>query len=157
MAIVIDYLSGKNRANGSAQAIGHQHEQSLRRSPHLDITLLVYEQSARHIEEVECHTIYDAREHEEYHAREGWVAHTEEAEAQHPSKHGDEHHDLDTISLEEERNQEDAQSLSHLRDGNQEGRIVGCKGVDHRWVALEAGDKRCGIAIGYLQRHTEQA
>lgn len=47
--------------------------------------------------------------------------------------------------------------LSHLRDGYQERGIIGSEGIYHRRVALEASDKRSGVAIGYLQAHAQQA
>lgn len=74
-----------------------------------------------------------------------------------PCQHSDEHHNLDAISLQEEWNQKDAERLGHLRDGYQERSIVSCKGIKHRWIALETGNERSGIAIGYLQTHTEHA
>ena len=71
--------------------------------------------------------------------------------------HGDEHHNLDAITLQEERNEKDAERLGHLRDGYQERSIVSCKSIEHRRIALETGNEWSGIAIGYLQTHTEHA
>ena len=111
VAIVINHHTRQNSTYGCTQAIGHQHEQSLGRGSHLDIALLVDKETARHIEEIERHAINDAREHEEAHAREGWIAEAEEAESEHPCKHGDEHDFLDAVPLHEERNEQDTQCL----------------------------------------------
>ena len=59
LTIMVDHLSCKNCANRGSQTIGHQHEKSLSRSTHLRLAFLIYEQSTRHIEEIECHTIDD--------------------------------------------------------------------------------------------------
>lgn len=60
MTVMIDYLSGKNGTDRGTQTIRHQHKQSLCRSSDLRFALLVYEQTTRHIEEIESHTVYEA-------------------------------------------------------------------------------------------------
>ena len=127
---MIDYLSGKDGTDRCTQTVCHQHKQSLCRSSHLRFALLVDEQTTRHIEEIESHTVNQTRENEEGNARERRIAHSEEAETEHPCKHGDEHHDLDAITLEEVWNQEDAERLSNLRDGYQKRSIIGSKGIN---------------------------
>ena len=73
LAIVIDDLTSQQGTDRCAQAIGHQHEQALSRSPDLGITLLVNKQASRNIEEIECHAIYDARKYKQDDTREGWI------------------------------------------------------------------------------------
>ena len=154
---MVDDFTCYERAYGCAQTVGHKHKQALCRCSYLRVTLLIHKQAARYIEEVECHAINDARQDEQNHAWESRIAKSEESEAAHPCKHGNEHNHLDAVTLQEEWNEQNAQCFSHLRERNEQCSIVGSKRIGIFGYALEAGDERCGITIGYLQRHAQQA
>ncbi len=110
---VDDGLCAK-RTDGGADAVGHDHEKSLRRGTNGGVGLVVDEERTRDVEEVERHTVDDHREDEHPYAAAG-IAEPEQPEAQHPCEHGHQHDVLDAETLETERNQEYAERLGDLR------------------------------------------
>ena len=114
LAEMVDYLAGGKRAHSGTDAVGHHHEEPLGRCLDAGLALLVDEDTARDIEEVEGNTIDNARQDEEQHAGHGGIANAEEAEAEHPSEHGHKHDDLDAVTAEEEGYEEYAQGLANL-------------------------------------------
>ena len=155
---MVYYLAGCQRTYGSANTIGHHHEQALSRSLDAGFALLIDEDTTRHIEEVEGHTVNDAREDEHDNTWHSGVTNTEESETEHPGEHRHEHYNLDAITLQEEWDHEDTQGLANLRDTGKQGGIVSGKRTGYGCIGttLKAGNERTGIAIGYLQAHAQQ-
>ena len=151
MAKAIDNRACSQRADGSAQTVGHQHEQALGRCLDVGLTLLIDEDTARDIEEVKCHTINQARHHNQDDARPCRVTSAKEAEPQYPGEHSNQHNHLDAITLEEERNEQDAQRLGNLRERHEHGGVVCAEGVGHRGITLEMGQVGRGKSVGHLQ------
>ena len=143
------------RPEEGAEAVGHNHKDALRRRAYLAAGLLFDEKRPRDVEEVERHAVDDHREDEEHGSRTG-VAHAEEAEAQHPGQHRDQHHLLDSETPEEEGNQQDAERFGHLRQREQDHRMfhdgrIGILG--HRSEIL---DITVAEGIGDLERGAQQ-
>ena len=111
---MIDYLASRECTDSSSQSIGHHHEESLSRSLDAWIAFLIYKQASGNIEEIECHSIDEARKDKEEHAWEVWTAYAEETETEHPCAHSHHHHYLDAKSLEEEWYKENAESFGYL-------------------------------------------
>ena len=143
------------RADGGSEAVGHDDEQPLRARADVLVRLAVDEQRTRDVEEVEGHAIDNHREDEHPHAA-ARIARSEEAEAQHPCQHGDEHHVLDAEAFQEERYQQDAERLGHLRERYQDVGMLHAEGVGILGYAAEAADVGVGKAVGNLQRHAQQ-
>ena len=98
---MVHHLLSGYSADGSTEAIGHNHEQSLRTAPDFGLCMLVNEQGTRNVEEVERHALNYHREHEHPHAG-SRVAQTEKAKAQHPRQHGNHHDTLDAKTFQAE-------------------------------------------------------
>ena len=139
-------------ADRGADAVGHDHEKSLRRGADRHVGLVVHEERARDIEEVERHAVDDHREDEHPHAPAG-VAQPEQSEAQHPREHGHKHHVLDPEALQAERDKQDAERLRHLRQRDQRIGVVGAERRSVFGYLAERGDERIGESVGNLQRH----
>ena len=111
--MVDDRLSAE-RTDGGTKAVGHHHEHTLRAAADLFIRILVDEERAADVKEVESHTVHNHRKDEEHKAEACRVASAKEEETQSPCTKGDEHHLLDTKLSEEERNQQDAKRFRNL-------------------------------------------
>ena len=142
-------------ADGCADSVGHQHEEALCAGTDLLICLHIDIEGAGNVEEVESHAVDNAGEDEHPHARTG-VAGAEEAEAEYPGEHCDEHHLLDAEELHCKRNEENAESLGNLRDGDEGIGILCSPGVCELGNFLEMGDERIGEAVGNLEGYAEQ-
>ena len=116
-AEVVDDGSCWQRADGTAQSVGHQHEQTLRCSLDFLRTLTINKDATGDIEEIESYSIHDAGSDEQQYTGHARIAQTEETKAQEPCEHSDKHDAFDAITLEEERNEQDAECLTHLRNG----------------------------------------
>ena len=114
-AELVNNLASSQRTNGSTNAVGHHHEQTLSRSLDLRVAFLVDEDTARDIEEVKGDTVNDTREDEEDNTRHSGISYTEEAETEDPCEKRHQHYHLDTETLQEERNHQDAQGLRSLQ------------------------------------------
>ena len=127
---VVDHYAGRPCAYRGPESVGHEHEQSLCGGAHLLVDVLVDEERAGDVEEIEGHAVDYAAEHEEPYAAAG-VAEAEEGEAEHPCEHRYEHHALDAEPLHEEGDQKDAECLGYLAQGDQSVGVVGspCVGV----------------------------
>ena len=111
------------RAEEGAETVGHNHKDALRRGADLAAGLLFDEERAGDVEEVECHAVDDHRKHEERRTR-SRIADAEEPEAQHPGQHRNQHHFLNAETPEEERNQQNAERFGHLRQREQDHRVL---------------------------------
>ena len=129
--------SGRQHADSSADAIGHEHEESLSGGLHLGRGLLLHIESAADIEEIESHAIYDHRQNEEDYARHSRFADSEESEPQHPAKHSDKHHILNAEFAQTEGNEQYAASLGNLAERSQQCGIVGRKRIEILRQSLE--------------------
>ena len=79
------------------------------------VCVLVNEKRAADVEKVESHAIDYHRKQEEPDTVAG-IADSEETEAQHPAKQGNEHNFLNAESRKEEGNKQDTERLAHLRE-----------------------------------------
>ena len=152
---VVHHRLCTQRSDGGTQSVGHDDEQALGARADSLVRLTVNEQRARYVEEVESHSIDNHREQEHPDAA-AWVARAEQAEAQHPCEHGDEHHPFDAEALQAERYQQDAERLRYLRQRDQDIGMLHAEGVGIFRYAAEAADVRVGKSVGDLQRHAQQ-
>ena len=146
---VDDGLS-RQRPYGSAQTVGHHHEQPLRTAAYADVRLLVDKQGTRHIEKVESHPVNQHGQDEQPHARPR-IAQRKESETEHPRQHRYEHHPLDAETAQKERYQQNAKRLTDLRYGNQDIGMLYPERVRIFGNAPEREDERTGKTIGDLQ------
>ena len=113
---MVYYFSSEQGTYCRTESVCHEHKQSLCGSLYVLAAGGIYKQSARNVEEVKCHTVYETREYEQCYSRECRIAKTEEAESQDPCEHGDEHNVLYAVSLQEERNEQYAECFGNLGD-----------------------------------------
>ena len=102
---VVDHSLGAERTDGGTQAVSHHHEHALGTAADLLVGVLVDEERAADVEEVEGYAVDDHREDEEHEAEARRTTCTKEEETQSPSAKGDEHHFLYTKFLKEEGNE----------------------------------------------------
>ena len=152
---MIHHAAGGPGADGGAETVGHQHEETLRRGTDVLVGILVDEERAGDVEEVERHAVHDAAQNEHPHAA-ARVAGPEEAEAEHPREHRDEHHLLDAELLHRERDQQDAEGLGELAQGDQRIGVIGAPGIREEGILLEGSDEGVGVAVRDLQGSAEQ-
>lgn len=143
------------RSDRGADAVGHDHEESLRRGADRRIGLLIDEERPRDVEEVEGHTIDDHRKDEHPHAVSG-VAQAEESKTEHPGEHGHEHDVLDAEAFQAEGNEQDAERFGDLRQRDQRIGVVGAERGGIFGDVAETGDEGIRKAVGNLQRNTQQ-
>ena len=149
-AEVVHNLTREPSTNRGTNTVSHQHKESLRRSLHASVGLLLNEERTRNVEEVERYAIDNHRCKECHKANETLGrADAEEAEAEYPRQHRHNHHTLNTEALEADRDKEYAQRLRDLRERGEQRRIL-CKPA---WVFArsERVDIRASEAIGNLQ------
>ena len=152
----VHHRLGAERTDGGAEAVGHHHEHALGAAADLLVGILVDEQGAADVEEVESHAVDDHGEDQQHEAEAGGVARAEEEEAERPGHKGDEHHLLDAELLQEEGDQQDTQGLRDLRDRGEEHVVLHREGVGILRVGAESVEVRRGEAVGHLQAHAQQ-
>ena len=152
---VIDNGLCAQRTDGGAEPVGHDHEQALGAAAYVGSRVLIDEQRARDIEEVECHSVNDHREYEEPYAA-ARIAQPEQPEAEHPGEHGYHHDTLDAEALHEKRDEQYAAGLADLRQGNQYACVFHSEGLRISRFGGETADKGIGVAVGNLQGDAEQ-
>ena len=143
----VDHRLGGECANSRADTIGHQHKQSLGGTSLLRVRVLLDKERSGDVEEVEGHAIDDHREDKHPHAT-ARIAQGEEAEAQHPGHHGDEHDVLDAVALHKEGDEEDAAGLADLGERDEHIGMVDAEGVGVLGYVFKRGDKGVGEAVG---------
>ena len=111
--MVDDGLSAQSSDCGT-NTIGHNHEETLCTTANRLVGLLVNIESTRNVEEIESHTVNHTREYKENHAWHTGIAHSEEAETEHPCKHCYEHHVFDSETFHAERDEQDTQCFTDL-------------------------------------------
>ena len=110
----IDNFTSSQRTDSSTKTVGHHHKQTLRRSFDLRVAFLINEDTTRDIEEVKGDTLDNARQDEEDNAWHSRIANAKESETEHPSKQRHEHYNLNTKTLQEEWNHQNAAGLTNL-------------------------------------------
>ena len=113
VAVTVHHSLSAEYAEGSSQAVGHQHEKSLRRRAHAGVGLLIDEQRAGDIVEIKGKTIDNHRKDDgpQSGAR---VADAEQSEAQNPCQHCHKHHIFYAETTQEERYQQNTYRLGNL-------------------------------------------
>ena len=152
---VIDHRLRTERAERRTDTIGHDHEEPLRTGADRGVSLLVHEERARHIEEVEGHPVDDHTQQEEPYAATR-VTKTEEGKAQDPRHHSDEHHTADTKATQREGDEQDTERLGELREGDEDIRVLHAEGISISRDLAEGADEGISKAIGDLQADAEE-
>ena len=98
---------GAQRADSGTEAIGHHHEHTLRTRTDAWVCVLVNEERAADVEEIEGHTVDNHGKDEQHEAETCRTACTKEEETQCPCNKGDEHHLLDAELLQEEGDEQE--------------------------------------------------
>ena len=84
------------------------------------------------------------------------MAEPEETEAEHPGQHGDEHHFLDAEFLHTERDEQDAERLGCLREGDQRVGVLHSERVGQRRIGRKRTQEGIGVAVRNLERSAQQ-
>ena len=154
VAVLHDDLACDPCSDRCADTVGHQHEQTLSAALHRLGRLLLREHGTRHVEEVERHAVYYAREEQRRNAHRALGrTDTEQPEAQHPCQHSYKHYLLYSETYKEIRCQQNAERLRYLRNGYQHRRILGKPAVRRSGEAVDIWRR---IAVGNLQRDAQQ-
>ena len=143
------------RTHRRTDTVCHDDEQSLCARTDGDIRFPVHKERAGYVEEIERHSIHQHGEDEHPHPA-ARVSQTEEAETQHPGHHGYQHHPFDAEPAQEERDEQDAAGLTHLRERNQQVGMLYPERIGVFRNGLETRDERVGESVGNLERNAQQ-
>src|SRR5690554_816738 len=146
--IMLDHPTAGHAAKERAEAVGHDHEESLGAGANLGAGFLLDKDRPGDIEEVESHAVDDHRQDQQVEAA-GGVADAKERKARHPGEHTHDHDLLDAEALQEEGDGQDKERLGDLRNREQEVGVLHAKGVGVS--GAEAVQKRAAKGVGNLQ------
>src|SRR6185312_5102507 len=152
---MIDHEPAQEGTCPRADTVGHEHEQPLCARPDLDIRLALDKKRARNIEKVECHTIYDHRQHKKRQTASG-ISDPKQSKPKDPGKYAHQDHRFDPEPPEEKRDGENEQGFGNLRYADQHHAMTHRKSAGILRDFCEISDKAIGKRIADLQRESEK-
>ena len=143
------------RTDRGADTVRHHHKETLGTRADRRVSLLIHIQRTGDIEEIEGEAVHDTTEHKEQYTRHTRITGTEECKTEHPCKHGQQHHILNSEFLQEERNSQNTKGLAYLADGNQNTGVLYGKGIRKSRISAETGEEGIRKTIRDLQTDTQ--
>ena len=155
--ITVDHPLRHQHARRSTKAVRHHHEQSLRSTADARVRVLIDEQRAADVEEVEGDTIDNHRKDDEDKSVAG-IADGKEPEAKHPGKHGNEDDLLDAQATHTKWDEQEAERFAHLRERGEDDAVLYHEGIgvavfQSRSPSLKVGR---GVAVGDMKADTHE-
>lgn len=128
-------------------------EETLCTGTYAGVGLHLGKQRAGDVEEVERHAIHNHGEDEHPESAAG-ITPSEQGKTEYPGKHADEHDPFDAEVLQEEGNGQNKKGLAHLRDGEQDDRVLYSEGVGKLGYGGKRTQEEVAIGVCNLQGGT---